>query len=468
MGEFPHRARFPHNFSPSTQPSPISPLPRVQARHSSQDPASCLGSQGLFGPVQSGCCESSPGSLILHQEGHGTSTTHVKWKRLHRQHSWNPQTLTMDQLCEGNDSFAIKLLKLLGEAETSRNVFFSPLSISISLAMVYLGARGDTADQMSQVLFANRDQDVHRGFQSLVAKVNKTGTQYLLRMANRLFGEETCDFLSTFKEACWKFYQAELEELSFAKNTEGCRKHINDWVAEKTEGKISEVLGAGTVGPLTKLVLVNAVYFKAKWNEQFDRKHTRGMLFKTNKEEKTVQMMFKRAKFKIGHIEEVHTQVLELPYANEDLSMLILLPDDNTDLTVVEKALTYDTFRAWTNPEKMTKSQVEVFLPILKLEESYDLESVLQDLGMTDAFEETKADFSGMSSRKNVPLSKISHKCFVEVNEEGTEMAAATAVVRNTRCSRIGLRFCANHPFLFFIRHNETNSLLLCGRFCSP
>ncbi|XP_004579499.2 serpin B8 [Ochotona princeps] len=378
------------------------------------------------------------------------------------------QTLTMDQLCEGNDSFAIKLLKLLGEAETSRNVFFSPLSINISLAMVYLGARGDTADQMSKVLFVNKDQDVHRGFQSLVTKVNKTGTQYLLRMANRLFGEETCDFLSSFKEACWKFYQAELEELSFAKNTEGCRKHINDWVAEKTEGKISEVLGAGTVGPLTKLVLVNAVYFKAKWNEQFDRKHTRGMLFKTNKEEKTVQMMFKRAKFKIGHIEEVHSQVLELPYANEDLSMLILLPDDNTDLTVVEKALTYDTFRAWTNPEKMTKSQVEVFLPVLKLEESYDLESVLQHLGMTDAFEETKADFSGMSSRKNVPLSKISHKCFVEVNEEGTEMAAATAVVRNTRCSRMGLRFCANHPFLFFIRHNETNSLLLCGRFCSP
>ncbi|NP_001164759.1 serpin B8 isoform X1 [Oryctolagus cuniculus] len=374
----------------------------------------------------------------------------------------------MDELREGNDSFAIKLLKMLGEAEKSQNVFFSPLSISCSLVMVYLGARGDTAAQMSQVLCVNKDGDVHRGFQSLLSKINKTGTQYLLRIANRLFGEETCDFLSSFKESCRKFYQAELEELSFAKNTEECRKHINDWVAEKTEGKISEVLGSGTVGPLTKLVLVNAVYFKGKWNEQFDRKHTRGMLFKTSKEEKTVQMMFRSAKFKIRYIEEVHTQVLELPYTNEELSMIILLPDDNTDLTVVEKALTYETFRAWTNPEKMTKSKVEVFLPKLKLEESYDLESFLQRLGMTDAFEETKADFSGMSSKKNVPLSKISHKCFVEVNEEGTEVAAATAVVRNTRCSRMELRFCANRPFLFFIRHNETNSLLLCGRFCSP
>lgn len=374
----------------------------------------------------------------------------------------------MDNLGEANGTFAINLLKMLAEEDNSRNVFFSPLSISSALAMVLMGAKGDTEAQISQALCLNTGKEVHQGFQSLLSEVNKSGTQYLLRTANRLFGEKTCEFLPAFKESCQKFYQAELEELSFTEDTEECRSHINDWVTKKTEGKISEILGVGTVGPLTKLVLVNAIYFKGKWNEQFDRKHTRGMPFKTNKEKKTVQMMFKHADFKMGFVDEVHSQVLELPYVGEELSMTILLPDDNTDLTTVEKTLTYEKLRAWTDPEKMTMGKVQVFLPRLKLEESYDLESFLRSLGMTDAFEEAKADFSGMSTKKNVPVSKVSHKCFVEVNEEGTEAAAATAVVRNCRCSRAEPRFCADHPFLFFIRHHKTNSILFCGRFSSP
>lgn len=134
----------------------------------------------------------------------------------------------------------------------------------------------------------------------------------------------------------------------------------------------------------------------------------------------------------------------------------------------MEKALTYEKFRAWTDPEKMNRGKVQVFLPRLKLEESYDLESFLRSLGMTDAFEEARADFSGMSIKKDVVVSKVVHKCFVEVNEEGTEAAAATAVVRNSRCSRIEPRFCADRPFLFFIKHHKTDSVLFCGRFSSP
>lgn len=375
----------------------------------------------------------------------------------------------MDDLCEANGSFAISLLKILGEEDKSRNLFFCPMSVSSALAMVYLGAKGNTATQMSQVLGLSGDGDVHQGFQTLLAEVNKSGTQYLLKSACRLFGEESCDFLSTFKESCQKFYQAGIEEMSFVKDTEGCRKRINDWVLEKTEGKISEVLSPGTVCPLTKLVLVNAMYFKGKWKTQFDRKYTRGMPFKTNQEEKkTVQMMFKHAKFKMAHVDEVNAQVLALPYAEDELSMVVLLPDESSDLTVVEKALTYEKLRAWTNPETLTESKVQVFFPRLKLEESYDLETVLQSLGMTDAFEETKADFSGMTSKKNVPVSKVAHKCFVEVNEEGTKAAATTAVIRNTRSCRIEPRFCADRPFLFFIWHQKTSSILFCGRFSSP
>ncbi|XP_032326280.1 LOW QUALITY PROTEIN: serpin B8 [Camelus ferus] len=393
-----------------------------------------------------------------------TNSTNSKLKIFEKKFQPSP----MEDLCEANGTFAINLLKMLAEEDNSRNVFFSPLSLSSALAMVFMGAKGNTAAQMSQALCLNYGGDVHQGFQSLLTEVNKSGAQCLLKTANRLFGEKTCDFLPAFKDSCQKFYQADLEELSFSQDTEGCRRHINDWVTAETEGKISEILGAGTVDPLTKLVLVNAVYFKGKWNEQFDRKFTRGMLFKANQEKKTVQMMFKQAKFTMGYVEEVHTQVLELPYVGEELSMVILLPDDGTDLAVVEKALTYEKFRAWTNPEKMTKDKVQVFLPRLKLEESYNLESLLRSLGMTDAFEETKADFSGMSAKKNVPVSKVAHKCFVEVNEEGTEAAAATAVVRNARSIRMEPRFCADHPFLFFIRHHDTDSILFCGRFSSP
>ncbi|XP_030192305.1 serpin B8-like isoform X2 [Lynx canadensis] len=228
----------------------------------------------------------------------------------------------MDDLCEANGSFAINLLKMLGQEDSSRNVFCSPLSISSALAMVFMGAKGNTATQMSQALCLNRSGDIHQGFQALLTEVNKSGTQYVLRTANRLFGEKTCDFFPAFRESCEKFYQAQLEELSFAEDTEECRRHINDWVTEKTEGKISEILGPGTVDPLTKLVLVNAIYFKGKWNEQFDRKHTRGMPFKTNQEKKTVQMMFKQAKFRMGYVDEVPMQVLELPYAGKEMCLV--------------------------------------------------------------------------------------------------------------------------------------------------
>ncbi|XP_058133845.1 serpin B8 [Dasypus novemcinctus] len=374
----------------------------------------------------------------------------------------------MDNLHEANGTFAINLFKMLGKEGNSRNVFFSPLSIFSAMAMVSEGARGNTAAQMSEVLFLKEVGDIHQSFQSLLTEINKSGTEYFLRTANRLFGEKTCDFLSAFKGSCQKFYHAELEELSFAKASEESRKHINDWVTERTEGKISEVLAAGTVSPLTELVVVNAVYFKGKWDEQFDRKCTRGMPFKIKQEKKTVQMMFKEAEFNLGYVDEVNTQVLELPYASRELSMVILLPDDNTDLTVLEKELTYEKFRAWINPEKMTKSKVQVFIPKLKLEENYDLESIFQSLGMTDAFDKAKADFSGMSTKKNVPVSKVAHKCFVEVNEEGTEAAAATTVVRNSRSCRVGPIFRADHPFLFFILHNSTKSILFLGRFFSP
>ncbi|XP_054109802.2 serpin B6 isoform X2 [Callithrix jacchus] len=376
----------------------------------------------------------------------------------------------MDRLAEANGTFALNLLKTLGEGN-SKNVFFSPLSMASALAMVYMGAQGNTAAQMAQVLSLNKSGgggDVHQGFQSLLTEVNKPGTQYLLRTANRLFGEKSCDFLSSFRDSCQKFYQVEMEELDFVSAVEKSRKHINTWVAEKTEGKIAELLSPGTVDSLTKLVLVNAIYFKGNWDKQFRKENTKERPFKVSKnEEKPVQMMFKKSTFKKTYIGEIFTQILVLPYVGQELNMIIMLPDESTDLRTVEKEITHEKFVEWTRLDMMDEEEVEVFLPRFKLEESYDMEHILRNLGMTDAFEVGKADFSGMS-KTDLFLSKVVHKSFVEVNEEGTEAAAATAAIMMLRCARFTPRFCADHPFLFFIQHSKTNGILFCGRFSSP
>ncbi|XP_075826055.1 serpin B6-like isoform X2 [Microtus pennsylvanicus] len=384
----------------------------------------------------------------------------------------SPGLAIMDPLQEANGTFALNLLKILGE-DSLKNVFFSPMSISSSLAMVFMGAKGNTASQMAQALSldkcsGNGGGDVHQGFQSLLTEVNKTGTQYLLKTANRLFGEKTLDILASFKDSCRKFYEAEMEELDFKGDTEQSRQHINTWVAKKTEDKITELLSRESVNPDTLLVLVNAIYFKGNWEKQFNKEDTREMPFKVSKnEEKPVQMMFKKSTFKATYIGEIATEILLLPYAGNELNMIIMLPDEHVELKTVEKEITYEKFIEWTRLDKMQEQKVEVFLPRFKLEENYDMKDFLCKLGMTDAFED-RADFSGISSKQGLSLSKVVHKSFMEVNEEGTEAAAATAAVFILGSPLYTPRFCANHPFLFFIQHVKTNGILFCGRFSSP
>lgn len=375
----------------------------------------------------------------------------------------------MDALCEANGTFALRLLKALCEDDPSGNVFFSPVSLSSVLAMVLLGAKGDTAAQVAQALSLNTEKEFHQDFQQLLAELNKPDAQYLLTTANRIFGEKTYEFLSTFKESCLRFYYAELEQLSFAEAAEPSRKQINAWVSKKTEGKIPELLPANSINAETRLILVNAVYFKGRWSEKFDKEYTREMPFRINqKEQRPVQMMFQDGVFRLARIQEVQAQVLELPYADEELSMLVLLPNDHVPLSSVEKHLTWEKFLAWTQPHSMKKTQVEVFLPKFKLEMTYDMVSVLQGLGVLEAFQSGRADFSAMSPSEGLCLSALAHKSVVEVDEEGTEAAAASAMLQVDSCMVNQPRFCADHPFLFFIRHNGSRSTLFCGRFSSP
>ncbi|XP_049620975.1 serpin B6-like [Suncus etruscus] len=375
----------------------------------------------------------------------------------------------MAAVLEANTIFALDLLKKLGE-NNCNNVFLSPLSISSALAMVYMGARGITAKEISQALSLHLvSGDMRQGFQEIMGIVNNLGAQYQLKMANRLFGANTVEFFSSFKDSCLKFYQAEMDLLDFAQAAEESRNHINSWVAQETEGKITELLKPGMVNSETALVLANAIYFKGHWESRFKKENTEEMPFKVNKDvSKPVPMMYQSATFKMTYIREIYSNILVLPYEGEEVNMIILLPDEDRDLKKVEDNLTYEKFKQWTRMDMMNEEDVEVLLPRFKLEENHDLEVVLRKLGVTLAFDQAAADFSGMSPKQNLCLSKVVHQALVEVNEEGTEAAAATGATVRVRRAGVLSRFCADHPFLFFIQDLRTQNILFCGRFSSP
>lgn len=233
------------------------------------------------------------------------------------------------------------------------------------------------------------------------------------------------------------------------------------------------MLPQGSIDEMTRLVLVNAIYFKGNWMEKFPKEATRDEQFKMNKTQtKPVKMMNQTTEFPVALIPEMDSQVLELPYVGNNLSMLIILPneiqDETTGLQKLEKALSYEKLMEWTRPEVMHQQKLIVSLPRFKMEETYDMKSLLISMGMEDVFDGQKVNLSGMSPNNDLVVSKVIHKAFVEVNEEGTEAAAATAVVVMKKGRRIPRAFIADHPFLFFIRHNPTKSILFCGRFCSP
>uniref|UniRef100_A0A8C8SX50 Serpin B10 n=1 Tax=Pelusios castaneus TaxID=367368 RepID=A0A8C8SX50_9SAUR len=374
----------------------------------------------------------------------------------------------MDSLSASNGSFTLDLFKKLNESFKDENIFFSPWSISTALAMTYVGARGNTATQME--FEDNTAEDIHSEFQALISSINKPQNSYLLKTANRLYEEQTYPFCCGYVEFVKKYYHAEPQTVNFKNAAEQVRKEINSWVEKQTEGKIQNLLPEDAVDANTALVLVNAIYFKGKWEKRFLNENTTENPFRLSKTKtKPVQMMFLKDTFPMYYLETMKVQIAELPYVNNDLSMLILLPDDIDDKStgLEQRELTYEKLSKWTSPEMMEKIKVEMFLPRFKLQESYNLKPTLISMGMQDAFNQRKANLTGMSQKNNLFVSQAFHKSFVEVNEEGTEAAASTGVVIEVRSSN-AVKFKADHPFLFFIRHNQSKSILFFGRFCSP
>ncbi|XP_059562288.1 serpin B3 [Myotis daubentonii] len=390
----------------------------------------------------------------------------------------------MNSLSEANTRFAYDLFQLFRKS-TKENIFYSPLSITTALAMTYLGSRKRTASEIQKVLHFNEvientkggtktaqveeSGNVHQQFQKLLTELNKPTDAYKLSLANRLYGDKKFQFFQEYLDNVKKFYLASVESADFANAAEETRKMINSWVESQTNEKIKDLFPKDSLDSSTILVLVNAIYFKGQWNEKFDAKKTEQGQFWLNKDtSKVVQMMKQSNMFKFTSLEDMQAKILEIPYKDKDLSMVLLLPNEIDGLQQLEDKLTAEKLIEWTSSQNMSMSHVHVHLPRFKVEQSFNLQVTMKALGMVDAFSPRDADFSGMSGSQGLVISAILHKSFVEVTEEGTEAAAATGVGISVTSAPNYEMFHCDHPFLFLIKHNKTNSILFFGRFLSP
>ena len=369
-------------------------------------------------------------------------------------------------IARSNNEFAFDLY---GQLRCSPgNIFFSPTSISTALAMTYAGAEGQTEKEMTEALNLDLpEQEVHPAFASLMAALNAPEDKsYELRVANRLWGQTGYGFLPSFLETTRDNYGAELAQVDFVSQTEQVRREINAWVEQQTNDKIKDLIPSGSLDRLTRLVLTNAVYFKGKWVHEFDKKATQDAPFTLSTGEKIdVSLMFQKEGFRYGETGEL--QLLEMPYKGGDLSMLVLLPKKVDGLAAIEGMLSAESLDEWSSG--MRKQKVRTYIPRFKLTEKFQLNTMLSALGMPSAFAPQKANFSGMNGKRDLYITAALHKAFVDVNEEGTEAAAATGIVIGVTSVRPEPKvFRADHPFVFFIRHNPTGSILFMGRVTNP
>jgi serpin B len=366
---------------------------------------------------------------------------------------------------KGNNEFAFDLYGQLRPKDG--NLFFSPESISTALAMTYGGARGDTADEMAKALhFGLPKTMLHPGFGALIKELNGEGKKrgYQLSVANALWGQKGEGFKDDYLKLTKDTYGAGLKEVDFAGNAEAARKEINAWVEKQTQDKIKDLLAPGVIDPLTKLVLTNAIYFKGDWQSQFKKDQTRDEVFHGASDAKT-PMMHQTAKFRYHEADDV--QLLEMPYGGKELSMVVLLPKKVDGLAGLEKSLTADRLAGWLG--KVREQEVIVTLPKFKMTSEFSLNGALEALGMKKAFQMPGADFSGINGKDDLYIKAVVHKAFVDVNEEGTEAAAATGVVVGVKSVPAAKpEFRADHPFVFLIRDTRNGSVLFLGRLVAP
>ncbi len=375
------------------------------------------------------------------------------------------------ELGAGNTAFALDLYQVLRQQEG--NLFFSPYSLSLALAMTYAGARGETEAQMARTMhYTLPPARLHPAFASLSEALasrgegaaGREGEGFRLNVANALWGQEGYDFLSSFLDLTDRYYGAGLQRVDFMAAPEEARQTINDWVADETEDRITDLIPQGVIDTLTRLVLTNAIYFNAAWAEPFEESLTReGPFYLLDGAQVSAPMMHQTSSF--GYSQGQGYQAVQLPYDGHQLSMVILLPEAG-EFEALEASL--DTAGLQAILGALAYQQVALTMPRFEFSAQFRLDEALSALGMVDAFTDA-ADFSGMTGSRELFLSAVLHKAFVSVDEAGTEAAAATAVVASlTSAPSEPVEVTLDRPFLFLIRDLQTDTVLFWGRVVDP
>ena len=374
-------------------------------------------------------------------------------------------------IADSNNHFAFKLYNEVKTEKPDQNLFFSPFSISTALAMTYAGARGETEKQMSQTLCFSLEQNTfHDDFRKLIEDIEQdttNGTQ--LAIANSLWAQKNYPFLDSFFSLVKAHYDAILKNVNFkdAAEREKARKELNSWVEQKTNDKIKELVKVKDIDDLTRLILVNAIYFKDVWKTTFDSLYTKDRAFYLNSAD-TIHVPMMHSKENIMYYENSDMQVVEIPYKDNKLSMLIFLPIKKDGIEEVEKTINNKLYSQILSSLKA--EEVELSLPKFKTTFNIYLEKALTNIGMPIAFKDS-ADFSGMTGRKDLYITQVIHQAFINVNESGTEAAAATAAIMGMKMNVMKNKpkiFSANHPFIFLIKDNATGSILFMGKIMNP
>jgi serpin B len=369
----------------------------------------------------------------------------------------------------GNTAFAFDLYSQL--KSNQGNLFLSPYSISSCLAMTSAGARGETEKQMVRALHLDTNPDkIHSSFGELQGQLTvANGRGVELSIANSLWAQKGEHFLPAFLDITKSSYRAEVTQVDFLKEPEPARAEINRWVAKQTREKINEILPPGSLTSYTRLVLVNAIYFKGLWGKQFEKRETVSQPFHISPT-RDVDVQLMHHVDDVRYMETSEFQAVELPYQGGLLSMVILLPRRVDGCSDLEGRLNPRLLSS--SMSQMKRRSVEIFLPRFKLDEGFNLSGALMKLGMSDAFDSKVADLSGMDGTRRLFVSGVFHKAWVEVNEEGTEAAASTAVVVATKSAELSPSptpvFRADRPFVFFIRETTSGSILFLGRLAEP
>jgi len=377
----------------------------------------------------------------------------------------------LSALVDGNNKFAVGLYQVLKSGEG--NLFYSPYSISMALAMTYAGAKGTTAQQMADTLHFILPQDsLHTTFNGLDQQLasrgqgakDKEGKSFKLNIVNALWGQKGYQFLSQYLDLLAQNYGAGMRLLDFRNAPDASRLTINKWVADQTKDKIQDLIPAGAIDTLTRLVLTNAIYFNAAWASPFEKGATQDGKFYLNDGSSVTMPMMSQTE-SLGYGEGSGYRVVELPYDGHELSMVILLPDSGT-FTQFENALTADKYNGIL--QGLSNKQVALTMPRFKFDSSFSLNQALSAMGMPLAFTD-QADFSGMTGNRDLSISDVIHKAFVSVDESGTEAAAATAVIMRTTSMPLSpTEVKVDHPFIFVIRDIQTGTVLFIGRVLNP